>query len=918
MLDGWIILLAAFCYLCLLFAIAYYGDKRADEGRSIISNPYVYSLSLAVYCSAWTFWGNIGKVTESGVSYLPVYLGPTLMASLWWIVLRKIIRISKTQRLTSIADFISSRYGKSTLLGGLVTIVAVAGIIPYISLQLKAISNSFLVISSFPDIHVPSFFSDMYLYRDPALYATFILIVFALLFGTRHLDATERHEGVVAAIAFESIVKLLAFIILGLFVTYSVFNGFSDIFVQAGQKMSHLFVLDTSTAVYADWVWLTLISMMAIMFLPRQFQVAVVENVNEDHLRKAIWLFPLYLLIINIFVIPIALGGITDGAGITGNPEYFGLTLPLMKDQPLIALTVFIGGLSAATGMVIVSTIALSTMICNDLIIPILLRSFLWELLEKRKIHLAPLMIRRVSMVVVLLLAYGHVHFISKKDTLVSIGLISFAAVAQFAPAILGGIFWKRGTRLGALWGLSAGFMIWAYTLVIPSLIRAGLMPEQILLQGPWGLAWLKPFQLFGFSDFNNISHAMFWSMLANLSLYFGISLLTRPTAMEFSQATLYVDVFKQTKDTYYFKTATASIFDLRSLLVRFMGEKATDEALISYARKHNLKWDKALEAKTDLVLYAEKLLAGTIGSASARVMVYSIVKQEPLSVREIMEMLDETQQVIAYSRELEQKSEALQRATAEIKEANQKLKELDRLKDDFVSTVTHELRTPLASIRAVSEILHDNPDIDKQQRFEFIAIIIKEAERLSRLINQVLDIQKFDSKLMVLHLNPMSIKAVMDDALVATKQVVEEKKIQLNLNITAGIPSIQADRDRIIQVIINLVSNAAKFCPSEEGVITISVRTDNEWLTMDIQDNGIGIETDDKELIFERFSQIKRPDVGHQSGSGLGLTICKHIIELHQGKIWVTSVPQKGSTFSFSLPLTLDKNFGTTELEQQ
>ncbi len=902
-MAGWLILLASFCYLSTLFAIAYYGDKRADEGRSIISNPYVYSLSLAVYCTAWTFYGNVGSAAKNGISYLPIYLGPTLIVCIWWVVLRKIIRISKTQRLTSIADFISSRYGKSNLLSGLVTFIAVAGIIPYISLQLKAISNSYLVLRQYPDIDLAAISHPVFLFNDTAFYATLILIVFALLFGTRHLDATERHEGVVAAIAFESVVKLLAFLILGIYVTYGLFNGFGDLFGRAETNYSELFVLSESQGAFSDWIALTLISMTAIMFLPRQFQISVVENVNENHLKKATWLFPLYLLIINLFVLPIAFGGLLHLPGQEANAEYFGLILPMEKGNWLITLIVFIGGMSAASSMVIVSTIALSTMISNDLIMPVLLRSPFWDLSEQKDLSGSILMIRRGSIVLVLLMGYVYVHFISKGETLVSIGMISFTAVAQFAPPILGGIFWKKGTRSGALTGLTAGFLIWVYTLVVPSLFEAGLMPLHIMTEGPFGISWLRPLQLFGLSGFSNIPHAVFWSLLFNMGLYYVVSLLSRPAALEYSQATLFVDIFRQSRDTYYFKTTATSIIDLRSLLVRFIGEQATDDALNKYAREHDINWDEALLAKTDLVNFAERLLAGAIGSGLARVMVDSIVKKEPLSNTEIMEMLDRTQKAIAHSRELEQKSADLEQATAELKEANEKLKELDHLKNDFVATVTHELRTPLTSIRALSEILFNNPDLEQEKQLEFTGIIIKEAERLSRLINQVLDIQTFDSQKAVLQLTLVNFTNAISDAVDATRQLIQDKNITLNMDIEEDIPLIAMDRDRIIQVIINLLFNAAKFCDKENGMISIRLTNESDCLRMDVKDNGIGIKARDQEIIFERFSRLKQKTWKTQSGSGLGLPICKLIIESHNGKIWVESKVKKGSTFSFTLP---------------
>jgi Na+/proline symporter len=387
MLHGTAIIVTAFVYLGLLFAIAYYADQRADAGRPIIASPYVYSLSLAVYATAWTFYGSVGRAASDGVGFLPIYIGPTLMIALWWIVMRKILRISKQNRITSLADFIASRYGKSALIGGLVTVIAVIGILPYISLQLKAVSSSFTILTQYPEIVMPTRVDEAPARDDTALWVAMILAAFTIAFGTRHLDAAEHHQGMVAAIAFESIVKLLAFLAVGVFVTFGIYDGFGDLFARAAavpKLRAMMAPLDGVAGGYASWVWLTILSMMAIMFLPRQFQVTVIENVDESHLSKAIWLFPLYMLAINVFVLPIAFGGLLHFPDGSVDADTFVLTLPMAEKQELLALLVFIGGLSAATGMVIVETIALSTMVCNDLVMPVLLRLSSLRLNERR------------------------------------------------------------------------------------------------------------------------------------------------------------------------------------------------------------------------------------------------------------------------------------------------------------------------------------------------------------------------------------------------------------------------------------------------------------------------------------------------------------------------------------------------------
>jgi len=901
MLKTEAILFFSFGYIGLLFAIAYFGDKQAEIGRSIISNPYIYALSMAVYCTAWTFYGSVGRAAVTGLGFLPIYIGPTLMAALGWLVLRKIIRISKIHHITSIADFIASRYGKSSTLGSVVTIIAVLGTIPYIALQLKAISTSFMIIKGFPLINMPNHFAEVPVFKDTTFYTALLLAIFTILFGTRHLDATERHEGLVAAIAFESVVKLLAFLAAGIFVTYGIYNGFGDIFERAKAipELKQSFTIGIWSGKYIDWCIYIFLSMMAILFLPRQFQVAVVENVNEEHLNKAIWLFPLYLLAINIFVLPIAFGGVlhfTDG---NVDADTFVLTLPMALHQESLALFVFIGGLSAATSMVIVASIALSTMICNELVMPVLLRLPFFNPTQRGDLSSLLLTIRRGSIILVLLLGYAYFHFIGEYYTLVSIGLISFTAVAQFAPAILGGIYWKGGTRSGALSGLILGFLVWAYTLVFPSLVQAGFLHKRFVTEGPFSIELLRPFHLFGLQGFDHIAHAVFWSMLFNITAYIGVSLYSRVSAAEHTQAAFFVDVFKYSEkyEKSSFWRGTASVAELTSLLKRFLGKRNTDKALSAYFEKNNIVWAEGLTADADMVSYAEKLLAGAIGSASSRAVVSSIVKEEPLGIDELMDVLDETRVVIAYSRELE-------RATKELKAANQRLKELDRLKDEFISTVTHELRTPLTSVRSISEILYDNPDIDAKQQKNFLGIIIKESDRLTRLIVQVLDFQKIESGRMEWEISRVDFRKVINDAILSTSRLIEDNNVKIESNLPDSFPLIDGDKDRLIQVMVNLIANSIKFCDRDQGVIYINLTAKSNYLKVNVKDNGIGISRKNQKIIFQEFQQVKDSSTGRPSGSGLGLAITKRIVDFHKGKIWVKSKPGKGSTFSFTLPL--------------
>lgn len=914
MLNTTVVAILIALYMALLFSIAHFGDKRAERGHSIISNPYVYSLSIAVYCTAWTFFGSVGYAAKSGLGFLPIYIGPTLMAALWWFVLRKIIRISRKQRITSIADFIGSRYGKSALITGLVSVIAVIGILPYISLQLKAISSSFEIVKHYPLLVMPSASAPGVFWHDTAFYIALLLAAFTILFGTRHIDVTERHEGMVAAIAFESVVKLVAFIAVGLYVTFGLFNGPADIFTQisADPDKAKLLSMDALPGGYANWFTLTLISMSAILFLPRQFQVTVVENVNDEHLRQASWMFPLYLFLINLFVLPLALGGLLlfEGAGV--DPDTFVLTIPMAQDAQLLTLLVLIGGVSAATGMVIVATIALSTMVSNELLMPALLRRRLAQqpdgLLLESDLTRWVLRNRRISILIILMLAYLYFRLIGESYALVSIGLVSFVAAAQFAPAIIIGIYWKGANRSGALAGLGAGFVIWAYTLLLPAFAKSGWLPISFVEEGLFGLALLKPYALFGLTDLDPITHAVFWSLPINIFLLVTVSLRSIPNAIEQLQANEFIDAFKDAtpgKERVDVWRGTVTVSALIDLVARFTGEKVATDKINQFAHKHGFTFDDKTIAQphTHLVSYGERLIAGIIGAASARVMVSTLYKAQTLNIEDVMNIIDETSQVVEYSHKLEEKTHRHELAAEKLRAANEQLQELDRLKDEFVSTVSHELRTPLTSIRSFSEILLNEPDLSKEQRREFTEIIVNESHRLSRLINDVLDLAKIDADNIKWDIKEVDLVTLLEDASKAVSQIYKDLNVELTLTLPPEAILVKIDRDRIIQVTINLLSNAAKFCEQGTGKVNIELSTQQQSLQVCISDNGCGIEPEYQGRLFDKFQQVADAQQGRPKGTGLGLAISKGIIEHHRGKIWVKSTPNKGSKFYFSLP---------------
>ena len=901
MLSATLVVGASFAYLLLLFAVASFGNWRGTQGRSVIDNAWVYALSMAVYCTAWTYFGSVGRAASAGIWFLPIYLGPTLAMVLAWLVVRKMLRIAKSYRITSIADFIGSRYGKSQTLAGLVTLITVVGIVPYIALQLKAVSVGYAVMTTPLGQAMPT---QQNWWNDNTLYFALALAAFTIVFGTRRLDTSERHEGMVAAIAFESIVKLLAFLAVGMFVTYGLFDGMGDIFARA-RAVPELAALLSSTKSfdYGQWFSLTLLAMFSVVLLPRQFQIMVVENVNERHLRRAAWVFPAYLLLINIFVLPVAIGGLLVFGTGKMDPEAFVLSLPLASGQHTLALLAFIGGLSAATGMVIVESIAVSTMVCNDLVMPLLLRTRRFGARAKGDLTRVLLGIRRTAIFAIMLLGYSYFHWAGEAYALVSIGLISFAAVAQFAPALFGGMYWRGGTRIGAMAGLLIGFALWTYTLMLPSIAKSGWLPTSFLEHGPWGIAWLKPEQLLGLSGMDNLTHSLFWSLSANLTAYVVLSLWRGPTPAETSQALLFVEAFQRNRSSEpVFWRGRARVQDLLALSTRFIGGVRAQRMFEEQAKRLGVARVEQIEPDAQLVRQVEIALAGAIGSASARVMVASAAEEDALVIDDVLQILDEATQLRAHSIELEEKSASLERASAELRTANAQLQSLDRLKDDFMSSVTHELRTPLTSIRALAELMADEPEMPLPQRQQFVQIIVTETERLSRLVNQVLDMAKIESGHAQWHNTDVDLGQLLEQSVQTTEASFNERGARVQLSLPPQAVVLRADSDRLTQVVLNLLSNAAKFVPDAGGQVDIILRTSGAGVQVTIQDNGPGVPKAQHGMIFEKFHQNQ--DGGYRAqGTGLGLPISRQIVEHFGGRIWIDPAYDGGARFVFELP---------------
>jgi Na+/proline symporter/nitrogen-specific signal transduction histidine kinase len=894
-----VIIAVAIGYLFLLFAVAYLVEHSSGKLSRLTGSSLVYTLSLAVYCSSWTFNGGVGRASQSGFDFLPIYLGPTLAFTLGPILIRRILRVSKANQITSIADLIGARFGKSGGLAALVTVIAVIGLVPYIALQLKSIANGFAALTAGGG---RTNFATVPIYADAALWSAVVLTIFAMLFGSRSLHPGEHHPGMVVAVALESILKLVSLTAIGLFVGYGLFHGFGDLFAKAVAVPDVATIFAHSSDRYGfSWISMTLLAGLASFCLPRQFQVLVVENVDERHLDRAIWQFPLYLLLINLFVLPIAVAGRLLLPADT-DPDNLVLSLPLAGGAPWLALVAFLGGVSAAASMVVVEATALSIMVCNDVVMPALLRIKPLGLADRPDLTRLLLWVRRLAMVGVMALGYLYMHEESAGFALVSIGLVSFVAVAQFAPAMIGGLFWRGATKAGAVTGISAGFLVWCYTLLIPSLAHSGALAPDFVLNGPFGIDLLRPYALFGLRGLDPVTHSVFWTMLVNVGGLLTISLLGHQHPVDRAHAAMFVDADNPGEAAQVWRR-TALIPDLNALASRFLGREKTDGAFADWARGRGVDPETTVTADPATVLFYERLLASVIGAASARVLVSALVEEEPLGVDELMRVLDETSRVIEANRQLEEKSRALEAATTELRDANTRLTQLDRLKDDFVATVNHELRTPLASIRAFSEILRDHPELPPAERLEFLRVVVVESERLTRLINQLLDLSKIEATgALPSAAAPTDLVAVVRESVAAMQQVFAARHIELLTRIDPPSALVLGDHDRLVQVVINLLGNAVKFAPAETGIVEISLRRVGDRYEMSVADNGPGILPADRQIVFERFRQLGDTMNAKPQGAGLGLAISQRIVFQHGGRIWIEEARSGGAVFRVSL----------------
>ncbi len=884
-----ILIVVSLSYVAALFWVAFLAERRAAAGKANwLRSPVIYTLSLSIYCTAWTFYGAVGYAERSGLEFVTIYLGPTLVMVGWWWVLRRLVRIGRAQRITSIADLISSRFGKSRRRGVIVTLIAVVAATPYIALQIQSVTLSLAV---FAEAEGPPW-TDVDFARA-AMWFAGGLAVFTILFGTRNLDANERHHGIVMAIAVEAVVKLVALLAVGIFVVWGLGGGPAQMMATIDAADLDLWDQDASR-----WVGLIFVSAAAFICLPRMFQVMVVENDDEAHLRMASWAFPTYLFAMSLFVVPIAVMGLElMPAG--SNPDLFVLTLPLSQGANGLAMLSFLGGFSSATSMVIVATIALATMVSNHIVVPLWL-----AMQDDRKgamfgdVRHLTLLARRLSIAGVLALGFVYYRLSGGGTALAAIGLISFAGSVQVLPALIGGIFWRGATRPAAAAGLLIGLVVWLWTMFLPSFGPGAVIPVTVIEAGPFGIGWLRPQALFGISGIDPLVHGILWSMLLNTAAFVGISLVTFPTPLERLQGAQFVNVFDHSTGTRTWSRPVADAEDLLLMLQRIIGVTEAQRIFAREAQRQGTP-GQLPKATPDFIARLERELGGSVGAATAHAMIGQLTGGSGVSVEDLIAVADEAAQILEYSNRLEAKS-AEQEATARaLRDANAKLTALSIQKDAFLSQISHELRTPMTSIRSFSEILRDG-DMPAADQNRFAGIILDESIRLSRLLDDLLDLSVLENGQVVLRQQTGQLSTLLDRAVSAAG--LHDRNLTILRDRTTEEIEITTDLDRLVQVFINLISNAAKYCDAKKPELTIRVSRANGQHRIDFLDNGIGIAAQNQELIFEKFSRLA--DESKAGGAGLGLAICREIMLRLQGDI-IYLRGTSGTAFRVTLPVT-------------
>ncbi|WCP67324.1 hybrid sensor histidine kinase/response regulator [Vibrio tubiashii] len=1002
-MQGWLVITVSLMYLGLLFLIAWYGDKQHNWLAKW--RPWIYSLSIAVYCTSWTFYGTVGQASNNPWAFLPIYIAPILVFTLGWRILARLIITAKREHITSIADFIAARYGKSQGLAVVVTLIAVAGILPYIALQLRGITMGLEIIS--PEL--PRSFEGSSL--DVSWFVVGALAIFTMLFGTRHIDNTEHHRGMMMAIAFESIIKLVAFLAVGLFILFLALNR-NDVELAQIARQTYQSPNIPTLVIH------TVLTMLAIVCLPRQFHTMVVENERAQDLHTARWLFPLYLILMGIFVLPIAWVGqslLTDAS-----PDTYVISLPMAVGAQDIALLAFLGGTSAASGMVIVSTIALAIMVSNDLVMPLLLRRMRLSQRNHRHFSGLLLIIRRGLILLLLLGAWGFYQALGNIHSLSAIGFLSFAAITQFAPALIGGMYWRQGNRKGVYVGLAVGFTLWLITLMSQTDMLAGSAQDNFLLWVITPPEWLQNLNV------KNSDWGIVLSVALNTLCYVVVSLLTRASLSERLQSASFVGTPLPESENMSLYQSRVTVGELEMLASRFVGRQRVRSAFRQYWQQQRETLLPNQQAPSTLIRHTERVLAGVFGASSAKLVLTSALQGRNMQLEEVATIVDEASELYDFSRGLlqgaiehigqgiavvdkqlrlvawnqrylelftfpagliqvgrpiadvirhnaecglcgpgdpeehvrrrvyhleqgtrhtssrvrpdgrvievqgnpmpgggfvmsftditvfrdaeqalkdanETLEERVQERTQELEQLNKKLvsatqrsEHESQSKSRFLAAVSHDLMQPLNAARLFASSLSEvAKEPETKQLSHHIESALGAAEDL---IGDLLDISRLESGKLDINVHGFAINDVLSNLNAEFSALAKQQGIEFTM-----IPSqllVQSDPKLLRRVVQNFLTNAFRYSP--KGKVVLGVRRVGSQARIDVWDNGMGIDEDKQQEIFEEFN--RGTQVRSDQGLGLGLAISKGIAHVLGHQITMRSWPGKGSVFSITL----------------
>ncbi|OUR98763.1 hypothetical protein A9Q84_04950 [Halobacteriovorax marinus] len=938
-----------------MFLIAFIVDKKVAENKKskLVNNPLIYSLSLAVYCTSWTFYGSVGKASSSGLLFLTIYLGPTLMVTLWWVFAKKLIRVKEKYHVTSIVDYISGRYDKSERIAFIGAVVVLLSTIPYIALQLKALVSTFIIITGFEDKPNLSEVKFLVAWGTVALMG-----LFTILFGIRKLDPTERHPGMIFVLAIECVFKLFVFLCVGIFVCFWLNDGFFEVLRKIPEVVPNEYsFMGHQDGGLITWISYTILSASAIIFLPRQFHVAIIENYQENHVSTASWALPSYLFLINLFVIPISIVGISLGLSST---DQYVLTIPYLHGVEFLSLLTFLGGFAAASGMIMISTMTVATIITNHIYLPLVTRAT-----DQRLFTRFILPVRWICAILTISASCIYMQVVGEKYALVSMGMISFTGALQFMPLILGSIFWKKGNKLGAMFGLLSGSLIWFYTLYFPTFIKSGYIQSDILEEGLFGITLLRPESLLGLSGIDPLSHAVFWSMFFNIGAYVTISSLFKRSQSEEQIVNEYLNLFEEREDFQAILPETAETNILligkkkiiEEILIRYYSELEIESEctkILDEAKVLNREMVNILEL-SELRAVFENKLAGLLGAAVAHKVVgasgllnvternnlykyysdtlaeYSISPSELHTrvnfYREKEKLVSNQYQeleglVDLRTNELIERNIQLEKSIKKINTMREQLIEQEKQASlgNLVAGVAHEIKNPLNFINNGSKAIlfkidelsdiflkGDFDQIDRLEivdSFEDIAIsselISRHGERASNIISHMLLLSRekgqtkeyFNLKELIYKNYQLQLTTFKDKHSTHINEIIRMDEI----GDMFGCPS---NLGRAIYAIFeNSFYEFSKCYEIDKefiGEIEISLSISKGNIKLVISDNGRGIPENMLERVWEPFFTTKPSS----EGTGLGLSITYESIRIHNGTVKVSSSQEKGTEFT-------------------